>query len=122
MTTATANGLSLRVLVVDDHDVVHWGFRLMLTQQPWVERCLSARNADHHADAARVTVRASCSEDTFILEVANDRIRPRGGTSSTGMGLRLAAFEALNAGGFVEFGEHEGIWKVRLVVPIDDDG
>jgi two-component system response regulator DesR len=32
----------LRVLVVDDHDVVHWGFRLMLTQQPWVERCLSA--------------------------------------------------------------------------------
>jgi two-component system response regulator DesR len=35
----------LRVLVVDDHDVVHWGFRLMLTQQPWVERCLSARNA-----------------------------------------------------------------------------
>lgn len=35
----------LRVLVVDDHDVVHWGFRLMLTEQPWVERCLSARNA-----------------------------------------------------------------------------
>jgi DNA-binding NarL/FixJ family response regulator len=32
----------LRVLVVDDHDVVHWGFRLMLTEQPWVERCLSA--------------------------------------------------------------------------------
>jgi two-component system response regulator DesR len=34
----------LRVLVVDDHDVVHWGFRQMLGQQPWVERCLSARN------------------------------------------------------------------------------
>ena len=34
----------LRVLVVDDHDVVHWGFRLMLTQQPWVERCLSAHS------------------------------------------------------------------------------
>ncbi|MGI8413036.1 MAG: response regulator, partial [Solirubrobacteraceae bacterium] len=32
----------LSVLVVDDHDVVHWGFRLMLTQQPWVERCVSA--------------------------------------------------------------------------------
>jgi two-component system response regulator DesR len=32
----------LRVLVVDDHDVVHWGFRLMLTQQSWVERCVSA--------------------------------------------------------------------------------
>jgi DNA-binding NarL/FixJ family response regulator len=34
----------LSVLVVDDHDVVHWGFRLMLTQQPWVERCLSAHS------------------------------------------------------------------------------
>jgi DNA-binding NarL/FixJ family response regulator len=33
----------LRVLVVDDHDVVHWGFRLMLGQMAWVERCLSAR-------------------------------------------------------------------------------
>jgi DNA-binding NarL/FixJ family response regulator len=33
----------LRVLVVDDHDVVHWGFRLMLGQLSWVDRCLSAR-------------------------------------------------------------------------------
>ncbi len=36
----------LRVLVVDDHDVVHWGFRLMLTQQSWVERCVSAHSGD----------------------------------------------------------------------------
>ena len=36
----------LRVLVVDDHEVVHWGFRLMLGEQPWVERCLSARNGE----------------------------------------------------------------------------
>ena len=35
----------LRVLIVDDHEVVHWGFRLMLGEQPWVERCLSARTA-----------------------------------------------------------------------------
>jgi two-component system response regulator DesR len=35
----------LRVLIVDDHEVVHWGFRLMLGEQSWVERCLSARNA-----------------------------------------------------------------------------
>jgi DNA-binding NarL/FixJ family response regulator len=33
----------LTVLVVDDHEVVHWGFRLMLSQQPWVGRCVSAR-------------------------------------------------------------------------------
>jgi two-component system response regulator DesR len=35
----------LRVLVVDDHEVVHWGFRVLLTEQPWVARCLSARTA-----------------------------------------------------------------------------
>ena len=40
---APADERRLRVLVVDDHDVVHWGFRLMLGQMSWVERCLSAR-------------------------------------------------------------------------------
>ena len=44
----------LRVLVVDDHDVVHWGFRLMLTQQPWVERCVSALSG---AEALELVVR-----------------------------------------------------------------
>src|SRR5947209_12177440 len=38
-----ATDRKLRVLVVDDHDVVHWGFRVMLGEQPWVERCLAAR-------------------------------------------------------------------------------
>ncbi len=33
----------LRVLVVDDHDVVQWGFRVLLGEQTWVERCLAAR-------------------------------------------------------------------------------
>jgi DNA-binding NarL/FixJ family response regulator len=44
----------LRVLIVDDHEVVHWGFRLMLGEQPWVERCLSARNAE---EAVGLTLR-----------------------------------------------------------------
>jgi two-component system response regulator DesR len=42
----------LRVLVVDDHDVVHWGFRLMLTQQPWVERCVSAHTGPEALELA----------------------------------------------------------------------
>ncbi len=41
----------LRVLVVDDHDVVHWGFRVLLGEQPWVERCLAARTG---AEALRL--------------------------------------------------------------------
>jgi two-component system response regulator DesR len=36
----------LRVLVVDDHDVVHWGLRSLLGAQPWVERCLAARSGE----------------------------------------------------------------------------
>ena len=43
----------LRILVVDDHDVVHWGFRLMLGEQPWVERFLSARTGDEAIELAR---------------------------------------------------------------------
>jgi DNA-binding NarL/FixJ family response regulator len=43
----------LRVLVVDDHDVVHWGFRLMLGELEWVERCLSARTGDEALDLTR---------------------------------------------------------------------
>ena len=42
----------LRVLVVDDHDVVHWGFKLMLGEQPWVERFLSARSGDEAVELA----------------------------------------------------------------------
>jgi DNA-binding NarL/FixJ family response regulator len=44
---------SLCILIVDDHDVVHWGFRLLLTEQPWVERCLSARTGDAAVQLAR---------------------------------------------------------------------
>jgi DNA-binding NarL/FixJ family response regulator len=46
-------GRRLRVLVVDDHDVVHWGFRLLLTEQPWVERCLTARDSDEALDLTK---------------------------------------------------------------------
>ena len=43
----------IRVLVVDDHDVVQWGFRLLLTEQPWVERCLTASTASEAIALAR---------------------------------------------------------------------
>jgi two-component system response regulator DesR len=32
------------ILIVDDHEVVHWGFRLKLSREPWVRRCLGARD------------------------------------------------------------------------------
>jgi two-component sensor histidine kinase len=58
------------------------------------------------------------------MEVANDGVGA--GTArrarSTGMGLRLVAFEALQSGGVVEYGPGDGgLWRVKLVVPDDDD-
>ena len=74
------------------------------------------RNAHKHAAPTRVTVALERLEQAWELTITNDGIdgRPR----QTGMGLRLAAFEALQAGGVLEFGQHgAGMWKVRLLVP-----
>jgi len=78
------------------------------------------RNAHKHAKPTRVTVRTAVEDGAFILEVGNDGVH-EGSRRTTGMGLRLAAFEALRHGGFVEFGQREpGSWQVRLVAPVDD--
>ena len=41
------------LLVVDDHEVVHWGFRLLLERQAWVERCDGATGAEEAVEIAR---------------------------------------------------------------------
>jgi two-component system response regulator DesR len=51
----------LRVLVVDDHDVVHWGLRIMLERLPWIERTYSAH------DAAEAVARAARYEIDLAL-------------------------------------------------------
>jgi signal transduction histidine kinase len=83
------------------------------------------RNADKHANPTIVRVRVGSSDGTFVLEVRNDGARrPARGSRGAGMGLRLAAAEALGRGALVEFGP-EGAdsseWRVRLVVPTEDD-
>jgi two-component system response regulator DesR len=59
----------LRVLVVDDHDVVHWGFRVLLAEQPWVERCLAARTA---AEALELTRKLRPDVALVDLFLANE--------------------------------------------------
>jgi signal transduction histidine kinase len=79
------------------------------------------RNIGKHADASRVEVSVGRDADTFTLEVRNDGVR--NGARGTGMGLRLAAFEALQHRGVVEFGPHASDgWRVRLVAPLDPGG
>jgi signal transduction histidine kinase len=76
----------------------------------------AVRNAHKHAAPTHVSVRVGRTDGAFVLEVANDGIKGR--KRQAGMGLRLAALEALQSGGVVEFGEREpGTWQVRLVVP-----
>jgi two-component system response regulator DesR len=116
----------LRVLVVDDHDVVHWGFRLMLAEQPWVERCVSARSGSeaiaqamrHRPHVALVdlfigeesgaqvceALRTRCPETRVLLISGAGRISP-------------AAARAAGAAGFVpkEWPAREIAEAVRMV-------
>ena len=73
----TRSAQRLRVLVVDDHDVVHWGFRLMLTQQPWVERCLAASNGDDAVELARRYRPHVAVVDLFIGEESGAQVCER---------------------------------------------
>lgn len=82
MTDAAAHAVTrsaqrLRVLVVDDHDVVHWGFRLMLTQQPWVERCVAASNGDEAVALARRYRPHVAVVDLFIGEESGAQVSER---------------------------------------------
>jgi signal transduction histidine kinase len=81
------------------------------------------RNAQKHATPTRVGVRVARENGTFVLEVQNDGVgSPAAGGRPTGIGLRLAAFEALQLGGTIEFGESgEDSWRVRLLAPVADD-
>jgi two-component system response regulator DesR len=116
----------LRVLVVDDHDVVHWGFRLLLGEQSWVERCVAARNATEALELTKryrphvalvdlflgtesgadicESIRATAPETRVLLISGAGRISPQ-------------AARAAGASGFVskDWGAHDVAMAVRMV-------
>jgi two-component system response regulator DesR len=53
---------------VDDHDVVHWGFRVLLGEQPWVERCLAARTGADALDICRTFQPDVAVVDLFLAD------------------------------------------------------
>lgn len=67
MSPAAASQRKLRVLVVDDHDVVHWGFRVLLGEQPWVERCLAARTGAEALELLRTFSADVALVDLFLV-------------------------------------------------------
>jgi signal transduction histidine kinase len=111
---ATRIGPAAAPVTVDWQDGVETpGWAEPLAQSVLTE---ALRNVAKHAEATEVQVLVSADADTFSLEIRNDgvAVAPRG----AGMGLRLAAFEALQHGGVVDFGAPaQGHWRVRLVVP-----
>ena len=94
------------------------GWRCRPRPSRWPSRCSPRRCATSPSTPPRrrSTWLLCADADTFTLEIRNDGVRST--ARGTGMGLRLAAFEALQHGGMVEFGPAEpGGWRVRLVVP-----
>jgi DNA-binding NarL/FixJ family response regulator len=98
------------VLVVDDHEVVHWGFRLLFGEQPWVDRYLAARTGSEalslasrfHPDVALV--------DLFLAGESGAELCASIRTASPGTRVLLisgsgrmspAAARAAGASGFV---------------------
>ncbi len=103
-------GLSVEGPVVDVPESLEPLAQSVLTE--------AVRNARKHSDAKHIVVRTHTREGTLVVEIENDGV-PLERVGSTGVGLRLAAVEALQSGGLVEFGERApGTWVVRLVVPL----
>ena len=77
----------------------------------------AVRNARKHAQPTGIDIALAQDRDALVLQVVNDGVGALPGHS--GIGLRLAALEALHHGALVEFGpEESGRWRVRLLMPL----
>jgi len=88
--------------------------------EPLVQSVLAeaVRNVRKHARASSLVVQVRRANGVLVLEVENDGVGEGGHAGLPGAGLRIAALEALQAGGVLEFGERQpGRWQVRLAVP-----
>jgi DNA-binding NarL/FixJ family response regulator len=130
MSAASASGRleerRLRVLVVDDHDVVQWGFRMLLGEQPWVERCLAARTGAEALELARAFTPHVALVDLFLAGESGaelcDLIRKSSPSTRvlliSGSGrMSPAAARAAGASGFVskDWEAHDVARAVRMV-------
>jgi DNA-binding NarL/FixJ family response regulator len=120
------NGRQIQVLVVDDHDVVQWGFRLLLERQPWVERCLAAHDAEEALKLARKAQPQVALVDLFLgrhsgAEIC-DELREASPETKilliSGAGrISPAAARAAGASGFVskDWGAPDVLRAIRMV-------
>jgi two-component system response regulator DesR len=122
----TENGLRLRVLVVDDHDVVQWGFRVLLERQPWVEHCLAATSGPEALALAKRARPHVALVDLFLGRESGAEVCEglRAASPQTkvllvsGAGsISPAAAKAAGASGFVskDWGAPDVVKAVRMV-------
>jgi len=122
----TDDGRQIRVLVVDDHDVVQWGFRLLLERQPWVRRCLAARDADEALRLAYEVKPQVALVDLFLGRQSGAEICDELRSASPGIKILLisgagrispAAARAAGASGFVskDWGVPDVLRAIRMV-------
>ena len=120
------NGRRLCVLVVDDHDVVHWGFRLLLTEQPWVSRCVAAHSGEEAVALAQSLEPDVALVDLFLAGESGAEVSEsiRAASPSTrillisGAGrMSPAAARAAGASGFISKDREAGeiVRAVRMV-------
>jgi DNA-binding NarL/FixJ family response regulator len=116
----------IRVLVVDDHDVVQWGFRLLLDRQPWVERCLAARDGDEALELIQEAKPHVALVDLFLGRQSGAEICSELRAASPGTKILLisgagrispAAARAAGASGFVskDWGAPDVLKAIRMV-------
>jgi two-component system response regulator DesR len=67
----------VQVLIVDDHEVVHWGLKIMLSRLPWVERCFCAQTAAEAVAVARAHRPEVAVVDVFVGEDSGPEICER---------------------------------------------
>jgi DNA-binding NarL/FixJ family response regulator len=120
------NGRRIRVLVVDDHDVVQWGFRLLLERQPWVERCMAARDGDEALELIRAAKPHVALVDLFLGRESGAEVSSELRAASPGTKILLisgagrispAAARAAGASGFVskDWGAPDVLKAIRMV-------
>jgi len=67
----------LRILVVDDHEVVHWGLRVLLTHESWVQRYLATDDPDKAVQLARRYEPHVALVDVFLGEASGTELCAR---------------------------------------------
>ena len=116
----------LRVLIVDDHAVVQWGFKVLLGRQRWVERCVVASDPEEGLATAERLKPHVALVDLFLGERSGaelcEAIRSASPTTRvlliSGIGwISPQAAKAAGASGFVskDWSADEVAMAVRMV-------